>query len=120
LDLSLIDINNQAHKDDNKRTINIQDITYEKQSQTNKLKNKKDCHSGNTSTDDTDIPTEKPLQGNKYKPNDINIHPISSLLENQELANDNDMDISMTRNITYKMYKTNKCCTEPIENLIRI
>jgi hypothetical protein len=51
----LIDINEQAHKDGSKLTINIQDMTLEKQSQRYKLKNKKGCHSSNKSISDTVI-----------------------------------------------------------------
>jgi hypothetical protein len=91
----LIDVNRQAHKDDKKLTINMKDITCEVQYQTNQLENKEECYSGNRSV--------------------LNIHPIPSILGNQESENNNDMDISMTRNIIYEMYTTNKRCAEPTE-----
>jgi hypothetical protein len=65
----LININKQAHKDDNKLAINIHDTAYGKQFQTNKLENKEKYHSSNRSAPDTDIYydilTEKRIQGNK-------------------------------------------------------
>jgi hypothetical protein len=116
----LIDINKQVHKNDNKLIINIKDVTCEERSQANKLENKEEYHSDNRNIPDTDIPTEKQIQGNKCKSNNTNIQPIPSILVNLESENNNDMDISMTRNIAYEMYKTNKCCAESTEKLIRI
>jgi hypothetical protein len=97
-----------VHEDDNKLTINIKYITCEEESQTNKLENNEECHSGNRSAPDTDISIEKRIQGKKYKLNNINTQHVPSVLENQEPENNNDMNTSITRNITYEMYKTNK------------
>jgi hypothetical protein len=61
----LIDINKQMQKDDNKLIINIKDITCEEQFEINKLDNKEEYHSSNRNTFNTDIPTEKRIEGNK-------------------------------------------------------
>jgi hypothetical protein len=52
-------------------------------------------------TPDTNIPTEKRIQGNNCKPIDINTHSITSVLGIQESKNNNNMDISLSRNVTY-------------------
>jgi hypothetical protein len=68
----LYDINKQTDTDDNGLTINIKDITCKELSQRKKLNNKEEYHNGNGSAPGTDILTEKRMQGNKRKPNDIN------------------------------------------------
>jgi hypothetical protein len=74
-----------VHKNDNKLIINIKDITCVERSQANILENKEEYHSGNRNAPDTDIPTEKQIEGNNCKPIDTNIQRIPSILGNLKI-----------------------------------